>query len=344
MHLVVISGKSMSRDRFPDSPFSLFDVYSHLLPSILRPHLHTISESFNLREYRTRNHDLKALPASKLVQHFFRDGISEPRHWLVGPPLLDRRFAWAVQSGDDLHLSNRIQVLIHCYHYSVLCNLQGYLRNLARLGAFICLLVVNDSLVDEVLDDYVHSLYTGCARHIWVRVPNHGEDWSSFHYAFAEGMLDHSGITLKIQTKRSFHLGSDGGLLWLDEALGPLCGNQQCISNVLKSIYVGNSLVCASNMTRRSGFGVNKKLLVDVINRLGLPDSTEWDKVPFAAGSMFASCNSHIRQFYKDLGEVDYSIGYGGTPFCGRFMGHALERVFFYYTLHCNPLSGTSWI
>lgn len=58
---------------------------------------------------------------------------------------------------------------------------------------------------------------------------------------------------------------------------------------------------------------------------------------PFAAGSMFAATNQVIREFYAKLGPVNYGeLQDGGNRFCGRYVGHALERVFFYYVKSQN--------
>ena len=240
---------------------------------------------------------------------------------------------------------SNMQAVVHCYHYDVLCYLAPYLRHIARLGGDIHLLVVNDNLLDSALDDYLSSLNTGFTRHSWIRVPNYGEDWSSFHHAFRLGLFNHEGVTFKIQTKRSSSLGSDGGSVWIDDALGPLCASSSSIVRTLSSLSDNNGSIVSSTYVRCKEFGANPKLVSEYIEKMNLGDSSKYKMTYFAGGSMFAATNKIIRGFYERLGDVDYSkIVDGGNSYCGRFAGHALERVFFYYaTQHSAAANSIVW-
>jgi len=302
------------------------------LPPILSKHADLLASDFCWQGYKERNRDLRHLNPAQLVEHYLSYGLTEPRHWNPRTALLDRRFAWAVTSSNDAHLTSSLQAVVHVYHYKVLCDLAHYLKILARLGAKIYLLVANNAVLDSVLDDFTQALYSGVTRHSWFRVPNHGEDWSSFHYAFNRGIFDSEAISFKFQTKLSTNLGLDGGAAWIDEAIGPLCGHQSAVSSVLNVLSCQSSLVAAAQSLSRSGFGANPKLVVKYIRQLCSRPWACYEKNLFASGSMFASTNEVIRSFYASLGSVDYSKeSDDGTTYCGRYIGHALERVFFYY-------------
>ena len=305
---------------------------SSRLPPILSKHAELLATEFSWQGYKERNHDLRHLNPSQLVDHFLSHGLTEPRHWNPKASLLDRRFAWAATSSDDAHLMSAIQAVVHVYHYSVLCYLSHYLRILARLGAKIYLLIANEAIADSVLDSFIQSLNSGVTEHSWWRVPNHGEDWSSFHAAFNRGIFNSGGITYKFQTKLSSNLGVDGGTAWIDEALGPLCGNQSVVGTVLEALSSRSYLVSASASLSRSGFGANPSLVKRFIDKACVKSWKEYEADAFASGSMFAAGNDLIQEFYAAIGNIDYSEeDDNGTTYCGRYAGHALERVFFYY-------------
>lgn len=311
------------------------------LPSILVPHVDLLASEFDWRGYKKRNQDLARLSPAQLVSHFLEHGIAEPRHWVADAALMDRRFAWAIHSMSDCHLRVKTQAIVHVYHYSILCSLLPYLKILARLGSKIYLLVVNQSISSTVLDNILATLYAGTVEHQWVRIANHGEDWSSFHAAYNLGLFESEGVTFKIQTKFSKNLGADGGSSWIDEALGPICGNQAAVSNVLDRLTDGSCSIAASAAVKKKGFGENKPLVRFFSERTCPVDADLLSEVEFAAGSMFVARNNFITSFYSSLGDVDYSKEYsGGSQFCGRYVGHALERVFFYFS--CVPGPGSS--
>lgn len=316
------------------------------LPSILAPHVDLLASTFSWKGYKKRNQDLGRLTPVQLVAHFLEHGIAEPRHWIANAALMDRRFAWATHSMSDCHLRTKMQAIVHVYHYSVLCSLLPYLKILARLGAKIYLLVVNPSIASSALDNILATLYAGIVEHQWIRLVNHGEDWSSFHAAYDLGLFEHEGVTFKIQTKLSRNLGADGGSAWIDEALGPICGNQAAVSNVLSQLIDGNYSIAASLATSRIGFGGNSQLVCSFAEKVCLCQSDLFGETQFAAGSMFAARNSLIRDFYSTLGTVDYSREYlAGSQYCGRYAGHALERVFFYFaTSFSASLGMPNWL
>jgi hypothetical protein len=302
------------------------------LPSILIPHIDLLALTFDWKGYKKRNQDLGRLSPAQLVSHFLDHGITEPRHWSAEAALMDRRFAWAIHSMSDCHLRAKMQAIVHVYHYSVLCDLLPYLKILARLGTKIYLLVVNQSISSSVLDNMLATLCTGTVEHQWIRLANHGEDWSSFHAAYDLGLFEHEGVTFKIQTKLSKNLGADGGSAWIDEALGPICGNQAAVSKVLSQLVDGTHVVASSSAVRRKGFGENPQLVRSFAERVCDIQPEMLSNVEFAAGSMFAVKNNFVREFYSAIGNIDYSKEYsGGSDYCGRYAGHALERVFFYY-------------
>lgn len=308
------------------------------LPNILIPHVDLLASIFDWKGYKKRNQDLGRLAPAPLVSHFLDHGITEPRHWIADAALMDRRFAWAIHSMSDCHLRTNVQVIAHVYHYNVLCDLLPYLKILARMGAKIYLLVVNQSISSSALDNMLAALCTGAVQHQWIRLANNGEDWSSFHAAYDLGLFEPEGITYKIQTKLSKNLGTDGGSSWIDEALGPICGNQAAVSKVLSQLIDGSHVVASSSAVSRKGFGENPQLVRSFAERVCDTQSELLSNVEFAAGSMFAARNSFIREFYSKIGSVDYSKEYsGGSAYCGRYAGHALERVFFYYA---EPNSG----
>lgn len=215
------------------------------------------------------------------------------------------------------------------YHYSILCDLLPYLKILSRLGAKIYLLVVNRSISSSALDNMLATLCTGTVEHQWIRLANHGEDWSSFHVAYDLGLFESEGVTYKIQTKLSKNLSSDGGSSWIDEALGPICGNQAAVSKVLTQLVVGTHVVASSSSVRRTGFGENLQLVHSFAERVCDTQSKLLENIEFAAGSMFAAEISLIRGFCSAIGRVDYSMEYvDGSTYCGRHLGHALKRVF----------------
>jgi hypothetical protein len=376
-------------------------------------HADSIIRAFDWKAYRSRNKDIRRLSPLDATYHFVRHGLTEWRHFNSASKLLDRRFAFLDQVDEAWHLTTPLQAVVHCYHYDVLCKLLPYLRAIARLGGRVCILNSNSNLLDSVISEYLSSLNTGAAKHTAHRVPNHGEDWSSFHWAYSQGLFDGRGVTFKLQTKKSANLGIDGGLAWIDEALQPLCGSYQAIKNALKTTAKHEHSCMASQLVLRYGYGANPSLISEYIHRLGIPipkttnlfwrlengiavksgktghpvahpnltepyqcqpDSTVTPSVvvdaktreellrldddvqdepqlhstlnyaplsghevidyawPFAAGSMFAATNKTIRSFYEQIGSIDYSEEQaGGNEHCGRFIGHALERVFFYY-------------
>lgn len=307
------------------------------LPAPLRPYVDRIMSSFDWQGYSSRNKDLAGLKPIDLVSHFLAHGIAEPRSWNPKAALLDRRFAWTAQSGHHSHLQHNLQAVVHCYHFDVLCLLMPYLRNVARLGGAVHILVANDKISSFVMDGFLQGLSTGARRHSWRRVVNYGEDWSSFDQASKDGLFDEDGITIKMQTKKSSNLGKDGGLAWIDEALAPICGTYMAIERLLTQLSKDHVSVQASQLTKRSGFGANEELVVAFAARLGLVADQQSRSLPFSGGSMFAARNQAIREFFTALGPVDYSKSYSSSPYCGRYAGHALERVFFYF---CNCLYG----
>lgn len=319
------------------------------VPQILHNHIRLLADCFCWKGYKQRNQDLKHLSPFQLVEHFLNYGIYETRHWNKKASLLDRRFAWAIYSSKDVHLNAHIQAIAHVYHYDVLCSLLPYLRTLARLGTKIYLFVSNEKLGSCVLDEFLDSLYTGACKHEWYKVENHGEDWSSFHEAYRRDLFQHEGITFKIQTKKSSNLGADGGLAWIDEALGPICGNQNAISITLEKLVVETNAIAASAAVARSGFGANPSLVENLIKKICSFPPNAYSDSKFASGSMFALRNSTASNFYAKLGNVDYSQRLEeGSVYCGRFIGHGLERVFFYHALDQSNYSahdqGVSWI
>lgn len=310
---------------------------TYRLPPILSKHAELLATEFSWQGYQERNHDLRHLNPSQLVDHFLSHGLTEPRHWNPKASLLDRRFAWAAKSSNDAHLVSTFQAVVHVYHYTVLCHLAHYLKILARLGAKIHLLIANEAIADSVLDSFIRSLNSGVTNHSWWRVPNHGEDWSSFHVAFNRGIFKPGGITFKLQTKLSSNLGVDGGTAWIDEALGPLCGNQSVVSTVLEALSSRSYLVSASASLSRSGFGANPYLVKRFIDKSCVKSWKEYEADAFASGSMFAAGNDLIQKFYAAIGNIDYSEeDDNGTTYCGRYIGHALERVFFYHANDCE--------
>lgn len=316
------------------------------LPAVLVPHVDLLASIFSWRGYKNRNQDLGRLVSEQLVSHFLDHGIAEPRHWDLEAELMDRRFAWAVHSNNDCHLRTNIQAVVHVYHYNVLCSLLPYLKTLARLGSRVVLLVVNETISSSVLDDTLVSLYTGAVEHRWLRLENCGEDWSSFHAAYDLGFFDHDGVTYKIQTKLSKNLGADGGSAWIDEALGPICGNQAAVSKVINGLTDGDYAVASSSAVSRKGFGENPRLVRSLAKRVCDFKSDFLARVDFAAGSMFAVRNSLAREFYSAVGSLDYSRRYSdGSAYCGRYIGHALERVFFYFvTTRGGPSGSALWL
>lgn len=313
------------------------------LPAPLTSYVDAIAKAFDWKAYRMRSSDLAGFKPIDLVKHFLRFGIREPRHINGNSYLLDRRFAWTVQSGSQLHLTIPFQAVVHCYHYDVLCSLLSYLNNIARLGGSIHILVANESISSHAMDDFIHKLRASLNCHSWRRVVNYGEDWSSFHEAYHAGLFNEDGITIKMQTKRSSHLGSDGGQSWIDEALGPLCGTYWAIEQLLRNLTQGGASVQASRITKCVGFGVNAELVSSFIEAVGLPIEDKLHVQPFSAGSMFAATNQVIREFYHSLGNVDYSQVYSASPYCGRYAGHALERVFFYFCLSKYGRKSLRW-
>jgi hypothetical protein len=304
----------------------------HCLPGILAPYVNLLASTYDWKGYKKRNQDLGRLTPVQLVSHFLEHGITEPRHWIDDAALMDRRFAWAIHSMTDCHLRANMQVIVHVYYFSVLCRLLPYLKILARLGAKIYLLVVNQSISCSALDNILATLYTGAVEHQWIRLTNHGEDWSSFHAAYNLGIFESEGVTFKIQTKLSKNLGTDGGSSWIDEALGPICGNQAAVSKVLSQLIDGTHVVASSSAVRRKGFGENPQLVCSLAERVCDTQPALLSNIDFAAGSMFAVRNKLVREFYSAIGNIDYSKEYSeGSAYCGRYVGHAVERVFFYY-------------
>jgi len=323
---------SINAELGPLSAAEMIREQSHLLPEILKPYTDSIANDFKWKGYQARNDDLAGLSPRQLVEHFIAHGVKEPRHWDQDASLLDRRFAWLYYSGSDIHLQINVQVVVHCYHYQVLCYQLPYLRNLSRLGAKIIVLVVNPAIADSAVMDLLKSLSSGHVRHDWMRIENQGEDWSSFHVACKRGIFDEEGVTYKLQTKLSANLGIDGGSAWIDEALGAICGSQSLISRALSALIADAAPVAASTAVKRFGYGVNEDLVRDFLSRLKFEDDVDFSASPFAGGSMFVARNEFIKRFYADLGEIDYGMANeSGSKYCGRFAGHAIERVFFYY-------------
>lgn len=316
------------------------------LPPVLVPYVDLLASLYSWKGYKKRNQDLCRLSPAQTVSHFLDHGIAEPRHWNSEAALMDRRFAWAVHSNSDYHLRANIQALVHVYYYEVLCSLLPFLKTLARLGSRVVLLVVNQEISSSALDDILADLYTGAVEHQWLRLENHGEDWSSFHAAYDLGLFGHEGLTYKIQTKLSRNLGSDGGSVWIDEALGPICGNQASVSRVLSLMLDGAHSVVSSSAVRRKGFGENSRLVLSFAEKVCDADASLLSDMYFAGGSMFVARNSLIREFYSTLGSVCYSREYSdGSRYCGRYAGHALERVFFYFAQGRSDVHGAlSWL
>lgn len=313
------------------------------LPAPLQPYIKLIAKSFSWKDYGTRNHDLTGLNPIGRVQHFVKHGITEPRGWNIKSSLLDRRFSWAAQTGHHSHLDFKLQAVVHCYHFDVLCSMLPYLRNVARLGGSVHLLVANNNLSSSVMDGFIKGLRTGAANHSWRRVINYGEDWSSFDQACKEGLFDEEGVTIKMQTKKSTNLGEDGGLAWIDEALAPLCGSYQVIEQLLNELCNNNSVAVASQLTKRHGFGANEQLLTSFSRKIGLDPSQGLKSMAFSGGSIFAAGNNQIKDFFNALGPVDYEEKHSDSPFCGRYAGHALERLFFYYCSHHHGVKSIKW-
>lgn len=313
-------------------------------PGFLRPYISLISKSFDWQGYAKRNQDLSGLKPIDLTKHFLHYGLTEPRHWNPKASLLDRRFSWAIQSGSFIHLEGKLQGIVHCYHFDVLCYLVPYLRNIARLGGNLHILVANDGISSSAMDDLLKGLSTGAQRHTWRRVINYGEDWSSFHHAFQEGLFDEDGVTIKMQTKKSANLGADGGHAWIDEALSPICGTYSAIAKVLADLSGDQVVVQASQLVKRSGFGANEDLVTAFAGVLGLQLDEASKLLPFSGGSMFAARNQAIRDFFMALGPVDYSLRYSDNSYCGRYAGHALERLFFYFCHLRYQGNSTCWV
>jgi hypothetical protein len=314
------------------------------LPRSLQPYLNQIAHSFDWLGYASRNQDLSGLKPIDLLNHFLHYGLTEPRHWNPKASLLDRRFSWTAQSGSHAHLENRFQAIVHCYHFDVLCNLMSYLRTIARLGGTIHILVANDDISSSAMDDFLQRLRTGARRHSWRRVFNFGEDWSSFDHAFREGLFDEDGVTIKMQTKKSSNLGADGGLAWIDEALAPICGSYLAVERLLTHLAKDQISVQASQLTKRFGFGANEELVAAFAVQLGLVPNQETRSLPFSGGSMFAARNQVLREFFSALGPVDYSEKHSSSPYCGRYVGHALERLFFYFCQSRYTAKSIDWV
>jgi hypothetical protein len=303
------------------------------LPVSLQPYAVDIARQFNWRSYQCSNKDLAGMTPVQLVDHYLEHGISEWRHCHTEEAkLMDRRYAIAAKLNTDVHLSTDFQAVVHCFHFKILEYLAPYLRNIARLGGRIILMVSNDLISESSLESFLGEMSSGAASHRHYRVANRGEDWSSFHEAYKIGIFDDNGVTVKMQTKKSAHLGLDGGNVWIDEALGSICGTNKTLTEALEAISHEGALVLASSLIRFKGFGANPSLVKKYISRLKLEKMETLMCSHFAGGSMFAASNSYIRQFYQNLGDIDYKEEVaGGNEFCGRFIGHALERVFFYY-------------
>ncbi len=278
-----------------------------------------------------------------VVKHYLENGMYEPRQTSKSATLLDRRFA-AQSKLNRIGPDVAIQVVVHCYYYDILCGLHLYLRTLARLGAKILVLVVNDQIQDSVMDDFLKSLSTGCSEHEWYRMTNYGEDWSSFHLAFQQGLLLKTGVIYKIQTKKSTNLGLDGGVAWTDEALQPICGSYSKVFDTAELLSTGNCSVVASSLCKQTGFGVNRNMIHDCLERLGLSvDAAQGDF--FCMGSMFAMDADFACRYFSRLGEVDYGqMSPGGTRFCGRYIGHAIERTIYYFASQVDGHQAVAWV
>ncbi|QNI69779.1 rhamnan synthesis F family protein [Cyanobium sp. NS01] len=302
-----------------------------------------ICVSFNWRDYRDLNEDLRSLSPLEVVKHYLANGIYEPRQILSSARLLDRRFAVQAKL-DRVAPDVSIQVVVHCYYYDILCGLHLYLRTLARLGAKILVLVVNDRIQDSVMDDFLGSLCTGGSNHEWFRMTNYGEDWSSFHLAFQQGLLIKSGVIYKIQTKKSANLGPDGGVAWTDEALQPICGSYSNVFDTTELLTHGMRSIVASSLCRQTGFGANKNMLYDYLEQLDLSvDAARNDS--FCMGSMFAADAGFLHRYFSRLGQVDYKQeSAGGTKFCGRYVGHAIERTIYYFASQVDGSQAVAWV
>lgn len=334
--------RKQDSDVFP-SAAQYIEAHAADFPSHLRPYADRIVRSFDWQGYASCNQDLATLEPIHLVRHFLAYGLTEPRHWNPKASLLDRRFAWAAQTGRHEHLDNHFQAVVHCYHFDVLCSLIPYLRNVARLGGSVHILVANNSISSHVMDGFITGLRSGVHRHSWQRVLNWGEDWSSFDYACRDGLFDHEGVTIKMQTKKSKNLGADGGPAWIDEALAPICGTYWAIEQTLASLRSGHFMLHASALTKRTGFGANEELVSSCMSRLGLNSEADAKLLPFSGGSMFATRNHLIKEFFGALGTVTYAETFSDSPYCGRYLGHALERAFFYFSHSRYGPKSTNW-
>ena len=302
-----------------------------------------IAALFNWRDYRDLNEDLHSMSPLEVVKHYLANGMYEPRQTSKSATLLDRRFA-AQSKLNRVGPDTAIQVVVHCYYYDILCGLHLYLRTLARLGAKILVLVVNDRIQDSVMDDFLKSLRTGCSDHEWCRMANYGEDWSSFHLAFQQGLLIKTGVIYKIQTKKSTNLGLDGGVAWTDEALQPICGSYSRIFDTAELLSHGKSSVVASSLCRQTGFGINRNMIHDYLEHLGLSvDAAQSES--FCMGSMFAMDADFASRYFSRLGEVDYGqTSTGGNKFCGRYIGHAIERTIYYFASQVDGPQAVAWL
>ncbi|WP_198006488.1 hypothetical protein [Cyanobium sp. PCC 7001] len=303
-----------------------------------------IAARFSWVDYLACNADLAAMTPLQAVRHYITYGIYEPRQTDSKARLLDRRYALSGIYENAFTSDYPIQVIIHCYHFDVLCRMLSYLRSLARVGAVVRLVVANQSIEASALDDLLSSLYTGYRKHSWERVTNYGEDWSSFHHLFYSGAFSSRGATFKLQTKKSSNLGADGGMAWVDEALQPIASSYRATATVIKNLKAGTIKLAASKLCKRTGFGANPQLVAEYIHRLGLNEQSA-KRQSFCMGSMFAADNDLIQLFYSSLGDVDYRItSDGGSQFCGRYPGHAIERAFFYYSYQALGDQSIVWL
>jgi len=297
---------------------------------------------FSWKDYIDRNPDLEGMTPLEACQHYVQNGIKEPRYTRNGPNIILRKYALDFTGVESKVSSVKVQAIVHCYYFDILLALEFYLRTLVRLGGDVHIYVNNETIPDVLLDSFVSELNSGASMVRWKRTPNLYDDWPSFHEAYKDGLFSSPGITYKLQTKKSSYLGADGGRTWLDELAQPILGSYGCIDNVVSSVGVGANIV-GSLLHQRIGFGINPTPLVELNEYLGI-DNALAIKFPFVAGAVFAISNECAQSFYAALPPIDYSKTYEkGTKYCGRYIGHALERAICYWAVK-DSMDGIQWV
>lgn len=301
-----------------------------------------IASQFDWYIYKSLNKDLSHMTPYMLVLHYFTHGLYEPRYIASGYSLIDRSLCLQKLDGISNYIEMPIYAVVHCYYFDILQALLPYLRLLSRLGATIRIYVNNVAIADHEISHYVDSISSLNSNVTWCRVPNLYDDWPTFFQAYNEGIFDNPGITYKIQTKKSHHLGIDGGRLWLDELLQPITGTYGSVFTVANYIKDGHDMV-GSLLHKRYGLGFNPSPLLSLCSALGI-DSASLHKLPFVGGAIFAVSNSMAKSFYSNLPYIDYTATFSNsTPYCGRYIGHALERLICYWSHFHSPKS-ISWL